>query len=66
MSEWGKHVKNLEVMTVTGIDLQAGEKVIPVDLVSGISPQQYIQQVLTQQNKRRREVMCCMLLIQLS
>ena len=53
----GRLDKNLELM-VTEMDLQAGEKVVPVNLVDEISPQQYIRQVLTHQNERRREVLC--------
>ena len=44
------------------MDLEAGENVIPVDIVGDLTPQQYIKQLLTQQNEKlvveRKQVMC--------
>ena len=53
----------IEVQEVAGstkrfhfmMDLKVGERVIPIDLVEDLTPQQYIEQLLTQQNGRPRK-----------
>ena len=49
------------------MDLEAGENIILIDIVGDLTPQQYIKQLLTQQNEKlvvgRKQVMCIIIIV---